>query len=581
MPSRAWIGFPTSSSSRSTRPRRSVNSAFHNFLSGSGQPVHSVPFLAGPEDAIGTSDAHDGSLEVDLPKTWTPHVPEMLPPQHSSDFMTTLPWPGRHRPLSPDLQLQLELPSPPAAAMSEGTSAELLGQAEDDGGGETVVEVWSMEGPSPGHPRGQASHHIHRSTAHHVDSDHGNAGAAHGSNAAEKIHDKAMEHKPREHIELVLPRQSDSLQANVVCGGVLAIATQMYLWGTVFVTFFKPQRQSVETGTEVQSSRAEANVHVSATAGSGASEPIHTGIEPATPLPQQEGTAAGVSGGERGVAGVGIRPATSQPSPEPLWAGSGTSEPVQAEEAQAPVARQYGAGVASSRLGTGDAGAASLSAPLQGGQEPACIMPETSPLGIDGESTASVIATASQGASGVDQVGDAHSPVAPQREAVAATSSEGCAAGATAANIQSSSEPVQPLIVIEGGARVHGTAGHTASWPAQAGEAQPLVAPQHEAVASCSTCNEGVRAVAPEAPPLGIETEGYTLGHVPGGNDAAGPVQAGEAQAFAASQREVAAASSSGGAGAAAVSTPPAQPRSSLVACESATVAKRGENSAS
>lgn len=56
---------------------------------------------------------------------------------------------------------------------------------------------------------------------------------------------------------IVLEPQDDGLSATVLFGGALAVCAQAYLWGTVFVTLFKPAPRPPATAAGVQRAQTQ------------------------------------------------------------------------------------------------------------------------------------------------------------------------------------------------------------------------------------------------------------------------------------------------------------------------------------
>lgn len=135
---------------------------------------------------------------------------------------------------------------------------------------EEVIEYWAVEGSSGDHGpvivhSGHKHHHVHHT--HGVEDHQGHQSERPGrskkhAESIEKHEKKEPEEQqpqpsetqpqvvsPQEPVlppHLIFDMQDQGLQPNVILGGVVAIFAQVYLWGNVFVTLFKPQRQSLQ-----------------------------------------------------------------------------------------------------------------------------------------------------------------------------------------------------------------------------------------------------------------------------------------------------------------------------------------------
>jgi len=168
----------------------------------------------------------------------------------------------------------------PMASLGEDPLS-LAGPKIDDNQQEEIVEQWTVEQPADGGPpivhHGHQEHHFETSGQHHETKNiHGHHKGKHkASDESEDLTQVDVDenqqtppillrpmprqgdtgHQPpppplilprfltREPLEAIKPEEQDQgMHPSVLIGGCLAIVTQFYLWGSVFVTFFKPQR---------------------------------------------------------------------------------------------------------------------------------------------------------------------------------------------------------------------------------------------------------------------------------------------------------------------------------------------------
>ncbi|CAE7217936.1 PPIL3 [Symbiodinium natans] len=142
---------------------------------------------------------------------------------------------------------------------------------------EEEVQYWVMEGDGSGpvvvrHEHHVSHHHEHGHDGHHH---HGDAGRGtyseheetvthtvpHGQGdgghvtvrhhlISHQVHSEPHRQRyvpppePQEDLRLLDEPQVEPLQPKIIAGGLLAIFAQVYLWGNVFVTLFKPNRAS-------------------------------------------------------------------------------------------------------------------------------------------------------------------------------------------------------------------------------------------------------------------------------------------------------------------------------------------------
>eukprot|EP00927_Polykrikos_kofoidii_P074102 TRINITY_DN70066_c0_g1_i1.p1 TRINITY_DN70066_c0_g1~~TRINITY_DN70066_c0_g1_i1.p1 ORF type:complete len:324 (+),score=52.73 TRINITY_DN70066_c0_g1_i1:136-1107(+) len=211
----------------------------------------------------------------------------------------------RHRvpPLPLDVQLHLPRLPPFVDDFLGGDAVDDVGGSDDMRAGPEVIEFWEMGGPdggSAGHHDtivGASDHHNHQTSVHPPASQHHGNGHEHeGSGGGDAGHHKPAKSRvivttskhwvttthPQHHDReggkghtatpsdqpegrgdggqedeqadggendrdrgalVSLARENGSMKPTVVIGGLLAIFAQAYLWGTVFVTCFKPNRR--------------------------------------------------------------------------------------------------------------------------------------------------------------------------------------------------------------------------------------------------------------------------------------------------------------------------------------------------
>lgn len=129
-----------------------------------------------------------------------------------------------------------------------------------------IFETWTVEGASPSHPHGTVHHeeisiagkdgHL---TGHARSEDLEPTGGIAGAPpmavlpTAAKPH---VVHRPAPPVANDLPPaevpEPHSLRPAAVVGGAVAVLAQVYLWGTIFVNVFKPQRRTQTQTAEIR-----------------------------------------------------------------------------------------------------------------------------------------------------------------------------------------------------------------------------------------------------------------------------------------------------------------------------------------
>mmetsp|Transcript_18278 Transcript_18278/g.50127 ORF Transcript_18278/g.50127 Transcript_18278/m.50127 type:complete len:317 (-) Transcript_18278:94-1044(-) len=141
----------------------------------------------------------------------------------------------------PSLQLQLPSVSPTGAPRV----LEVGGDAPGQGQGQ-VIEYWEVGGPSAG-SRGHGGAAQHQGGESHAAVDAHRHGGGGGEPDRGRGDDSDVQVEKAPHVTVTMERQKPDrpLQASVIVGGAVALFAQAYLWGNVFVTLFKPNRQNL------------------------------------------------------------------------------------------------------------------------------------------------------------------------------------------------------------------------------------------------------------------------------------------------------------------------------------------------
>ncbi|CAJ1422702.1 unnamed protein product [Effrenium voratum] len=156
-------------------------------------------------------------------------------------------------------------------------------RAQDQESPDEEVQYWVMEGSDGAGPvlvrheehHASHGHHEHEHSSHHHGGKDGMSYSEHedtvtetrhaghhgeGGHVSVRHHVVQHVHEPRQRyvppppppddeLRLLDEPQVEPLQPKIIMGGLLAISAQLYLWGNVFVTLFKPNRAAAAGGS--------------------------------------------------------------------------------------------------------------------------------------------------------------------------------------------------------------------------------------------------------------------------------------------------------------------------------------------